>query len=344
MRRLFTILVILFIGVAALPNRVALAQGDRLCFPDVPGIGNCIEGRFREYWQQNGGLPVFGYPITAATPEQTAEGPFLTQYFERNRFELHPEKARPYDVLLGRLGDVRLKQQGRDWTAFPKAPQSADRYFAETGHAIANGKFWNYWASNGLQAPELSAFARSLALFGLPLSDPMMETNASGDTVLTQWFERARFEDHGGKGVLLGLLGNETRGPSAPAERAPAPQPPAPQPPAPQPPSPPPPSFNNCQADPQAGNAPNHPVRIVTIDKGAESVTLRNVSQEPVNLDGWIMCSIRGNQQHMGIGGTLAAGATRAFVHQDGQIWNNFEEDDGALYNPNGQLISYWND
>jgi hypothetical protein len=27
--------------------------------------------------------------------------------------------------------------------------------------------------------------------------------------VLTQWFERARFEDHGAKGVLLGLLGNE---------------------------------------------------------------------------------------------------------------------------------------
>jgi hypothetical protein len=36
-----------------------------------------------------------------------------------------------------------------------------------------------------------------------------METNLSGDTVLTQWFERARFEDHGAKGVLLGLLSRE---------------------------------------------------------------------------------------------------------------------------------------
>ena len=71
--------------------------------------------------------------------------------------------------------------------------------------------FWAYWSSHGLDfdgrrgisAPE------SLALFGLPLSEPAMETNAAGDTVLTQWFERARFEDHGAKGVLLGLLGSE---------------------------------------------------------------------------------------------------------------------------------------
>ncbi len=35
------------------------------CF-NVPGITNCIEGRFRAYWEQNGGLAVFGYPITAA--------------------------------------------------------------------------------------------------------------------------------------------------------------------------------------------------------------------------------------------------------------------------------------
>ena len=55
----------------------------------------------------------------------------------------------------------------------------------------------------------MAARAESLALFGLPLSEPAMETNGAGDTVLTQWFERARFEDHGAKGVLLGLLGNE---------------------------------------------------------------------------------------------------------------------------------------
>nr|MBA2454691.1 ScyD/ScyE family protein [Chloroflexia bacterium] len=50
-------------------------------------------------------------------------------------------------------------------------------------------------------------------LFGYPISQAEMETNAAGDTVLTQWFERARFEFHPdnpeGQQVLLGLLGVE---------------------------------------------------------------------------------------------------------------------------------------
>ncbi|CAA9275251.1 MAG: hypothetical protein AVDCRST_MAG26-3030 [uncultured Chloroflexia bacterium] len=44
----------------------------------------------------------------------------------------------------------------------------------------------------------------------MPLTYPQTETNPNGDTVRTQWFERARFEDHGSRGVLLGLLGRET--------------------------------------------------------------------------------------------------------------------------------------
>ena len=51
--------------------------------------------------------------------------------------------------------------------------------------------------------------------------------------MVTQWFERARFEDHGrapGKpGVLLGLLGNELRSrvPAPPAPVTPSPTPPS---------------------------------------------------------------------------------------------------------------------
>lgn len=36
---------------------------------------------------------------------------------------------------------------------------------------------------------------------------------ADGTPRLTQWFQRARFDDHGAQGgVLLGLLGNEVYG------------------------------------------------------------------------------------------------------------------------------------
>ena len=181
-----------------------------------PQTGHTLRGEFRRFWQANGGLPVFGYPISEELVERTPEGTFRVQYFERSRFELHPEKAPPYNVLLGRLGDTILRQRGVNWAALPKAqPKAGCQYFPQTGHNIC-GPFLSYWRSHGLNDPRLSSFARSLALFGMPLTEPRLETNSSGDTVMTQWFERARFEDHGtspGKpGILLGLLGNELRG------------------------------------------------------------------------------------------------------------------------------------
>jgi hypothetical protein len=102
----------------------------------------------------------------------------------------------------------------------------------------------------------------------------------------------------------------------------------------------PPPTFNNCQADPNPGAAPNYPVRIVSIDKVGEVVTLRNVSTAAVDLTGWHMCSITGNQEHP-IGGVLAPGETRSFPNTGGPIWNNTTSDPGALYNQSGQLVSY---
>jgi Lamin Tail Domain len=105
----------------------------------------------------------------------------------------------------------------------------------------------------------------------------------------------------------------------------------------------PPPSYNNCQADPNPNAAPNYPIRITNIDKAAETVTLKNVSPDPIDLAGWHMCSIRGNQEHP-ISGTLAPGAQVDFVGSSGPIWRNDEQDDGALYNAQGQLVSYWRD
>lgn len=142
-----------------------------------------------------------------------------------------------------------------------------------------------------------------------------------------QWFERARFELHPENPapyqVLLGLLGNEVGVPAPPAL--------------------PPPSFQNCQEDANPGAAPHYPVRITHIDKAAETVTLQNIGPDIIDLGGWHMCSIRGNQEHP-IGGTLTPGETRVFSGPDGNIWNNREQDDGALYNANGQLVSYWRD
>lgn len=193
-------------------------SADRRCF-DVTGF--CISGRIREYWEQNGGLAVFGYPVGPQQAE-TVEGKTLqVQWFERNRLELHPENARPYDVLLGRLSEERLLQGNRVWQEEPRAagPQAGCLWFEQTGHNVCDQSpgvgFKTYWERNGLRDPQLDAYGQSLALFGLPLTEPQMETNSSGDTVMTQWFERARFEWHPNNSdqfkVLLGLLGNEVQ-------------------------------------------------------------------------------------------------------------------------------------
>ncbi|MCE2851102.1 MAG: glucosaminidase domain-containing protein [Chloroflexaceae bacterium] len=87
---------------------VATAQSSELCFQET---GYCISGRIRTYWEAQGGLRVFGLPIGAQV-SVLIEGKMLTmQQFERNRLELHPNNAAPYDVQLGRLGADRLQQQ-----------------------------------------------------------------------------------------------------------------------------------------------------------------------------------------------------------------------------------------
>lgn len=179
----------------------AAAQDEQRCFDET---GFCISGRFLEYWQQNGGLPVFGYPLTLAREATNADGDtVLTQVFERQRFELHPENPPPYDVQLGRLGNDILLNQGYDWQQEPRAePIEGCLYFEETGHNLCNTafpeavttNFRSYWESNGLLDPALNAYGRSLALFGMPLTEPRFDMNSSGDEIIAQVFERARLE------------------------------------------------------------------------------------------------------------------------------------------------------
>ncbi len=204
-------------GLFARPAEAATGR----CFPETE---QCVHETFQTYWEQNGGLPVFGFATTAARQETNRDTgkQYLTQWFERNRLEYHPEQAAPYNILLGRLGEDRLLQLGVNWQTLPRerGPKSGCLWFAQTGHNVCDQAssigFKTYWETHGLRSSALNAYDQSLALFGLPLTEPRMEKNASGDSVLTQWFERARFEYHPSKPqpykVLLGLLGNEVRG------------------------------------------------------------------------------------------------------------------------------------
>ncbi|HEU4323723.1 MAG TPA: hypothetical protein VFS21_11290 [Roseiflexaceae bacterium] len=209
--RILAVLALLLLA----PAGAGFAQSDQRCFPET---GYCISGRIRQFWEQNGGLAVFGFPITEQRQELNRENqiPFQTQWFERTRLELHFENQRPYDVLLGRLGDDRLRQQGRDWQTFPRStPQDGCRFFAETGQNVC-GPILRAWRANGLEfdgRPGASE-AESLALYGLPIS-PLIEEVIEGRIYVVQHFERARFEQHPENAfpydVLLGRLGDEVR-------------------------------------------------------------------------------------------------------------------------------------
>lgn len=200
---------------------VVPASAKDICFPNDK-TPHCLTDPFSDYWDNNGGLPVFGYPITPTSRERNRDTGqvYRTQWMERNRFEFHPENTgTPYEILLGLLGKDRLAQLGRGIEPPESGAKRGCLWFKETGHNVCdqgNGiGFKTYWETHGLAIEGLDSYARSLQLFGLPLTEPRMETNSSGDTVLTQWFERARFEWHPNNPneykVLLGLLGKEVR-------------------------------------------------------------------------------------------------------------------------------------
>ena len=72
--------------------------------------GHNVDARFMAYWLSNGGLAQFAFPLTEPFEQRLEDGKlYLVQYFERARFEHHPEHAgTPYEVLLGQFGRTIL--------------------------------------------------------------------------------------------------------------------------------------------------------------------------------------------------------------------------------------------
>ncbi len=171
-----------------------------------------IAPQFQATYDAGGGLRIFGYPASDPT---TVNG-LLVQYFERARFEYHPELAgTPYEVQLARVGSDDADSRGLlDTPPFRTLPAGGSDgncvFFSETGHRLCSG-FREFWQNHGLDLGDPGVSIReSLALFGYPISEEFTDPS-SGLTV--QYFERARFEYHPEfagtqNAVMLGLLGN----------------------------------------------------------------------------------------------------------------------------------------
>jgi hypothetical protein len=182
-------------ALEAAPGGSAFANHDvgptRVYFPQT---GHHLSMGFLDYWRHNGGLYIYGYPLT----EEISEDGRAVQYFERAVFEWHPENPAGWKVLQRRLGADFTK--GRTEDAFKRVEGQSTAnvlYFPQTGHHLGWG-FKNYWEKNG-----------GVKVFGYPISEEFSE---NGRTV--QYFERAKFEwhpEHRGTPyeILLGHLGRQ---------------------------------------------------------------------------------------------------------------------------------------
>jgi hypothetical protein len=85
--------------------------------------GHTLSGPFLRFWEKRGGLERFGYPISEPFWETSpVDGrDYLVQYFERARFEHHPDELWPmyrqnataYGLNLMALREVQLGDLGR---------------------------------------------------------------------------------------------------------------------------------------------------------------------------------------------------------------------------------------
>jgi N-acetylmuramoyl-L-alanine amidase len=187
-------------ATATVPHAATPAPGQQAEEP-LPPTTYPVDGAFASFWSQNGGLARFGLPLSPAVVDP-ASNSLTVQYFERARFEVHPEAPPAYLVQLTLLGAAALGD--RPERAAPPEPCPGDcTPFAATGHTLRD-TFRRYWLAGG-----------GLPVFGYPLTEQFHEVNAAdGGDYVVQYFERARFEWHpeyAGTAyeVLLGLLGRE---------------------------------------------------------------------------------------------------------------------------------------
>ena len=200
---LLSIGLLVAISICGLPARAAQSNlGNPILFDKT---NHTLAYSFRVFWEQNGGLPIFGYPLS----EVFIQDDLPVQYFERARFEWHAQEATVMLTQLGRLASLQHSSQPAFAPVAPGNNQTGQDYFVETKHSLSHG-FKTFWHNNG-----------GLPVFGYPLSEEFQEVNAQdGLTYTVQYFERARFEYHPNNPlayqVELGQLGRQYLGEEQP--------------------------------------------------------------------------------------------------------------------------------
>lgn len=166
----FFTLTLLVLGI--LTYRVAVTQVNNP--GNFPETGHTITGEFLDFYQQ---IPnpelIYGYPITE---RMTSKDGLIVQYFQRARFELHPEAPAGQQVQLTPLGGQMYKAF-ESGVPFPYTKNPSICRPFETGFDVCYS-FLGFFDQQG-----------GVAQFGAPISD--VEERGGR---LVQYFENARME------------------------------------------------------------------------------------------------------------------------------------------------------
>jgi hypothetical protein len=194
--RLLRGLIIGLIFMLLLGNQgVAVTQVERTRYFDE--TGQWVTGDFLDFYER---VPepekLYGNPITPAFDSSLSKDPSGTiiQYFEKARFELHPENLAYLRVTLTRLGEYFYQHDDiKPSTRYQKSPYACQS-FSEDRPPVCY-EFLQYFNLND-----------GVAQFGYPISELVIYENRS-----VQYFERAVFEwypeQSGGEIVALADLG-----------------------------------------------------------------------------------------------------------------------------------------
>ena len=102
---------------APLTIREIPSASDPSCYY-FPETGHAACYQFLDYWKNNGGLDMFGYPISRPTLENGR----IAQYFQRARMEWHPERPEKQRVQLAPLGQIYFDFAVKDRSPLAQKP------------------------------------------------------------------------------------------------------------------------------------------------------------------------------------------------------------------------------
>jgi hypothetical protein len=188
-KRYFTSLLLLLALIGSMGWHSSLAQsGGEEYFNET---GHWLKGEFlAKYYSAPDPILLYGYPTTSAFLSPTTN--LMVQYFQKARFELHPEAREGQRVQLSLLGEYLYV---RSEPAREINQSATCRYFSNDLKVCYD--FLKFYDDHGGEAQ-----------FGLPVSN-LERRNG----VIVQHFQYARFEWHPefqpGQRVWLSLLGYE---------------------------------------------------------------------------------------------------------------------------------------